>query len=475
MLHDADGSTDRARIRLRTLVDLTQIPTASGREDGVIAWVHAWVSDRPHLQIEADARGNLVLSAMPAAEAKGRSARGATRARRVPPAPPLFITAHLDHPAFVVERVDQRAGSFELSFRGGVQDVFFEHAPITVHAGGGARLPATLTGKPAATSPLGTVYTAELDPGAGSLAGVRKGDIATWTMPGSAIDGRGILHAPACDDLAAAAAALCTLDEYLAPANPGTGTNASPQPRADVRVLLTRAEEIGFIGALAACRLGTMPKGSRVLALENSRAFPESPIGGGPVVRVGDRLSIFTPWLTAASARRAEEAFGGPAQPTAAQGQAAAAKRPWQRKLMQGGACEATVFCHAGYDATCLCLPLGNYHNMPHLDLLQAGKYDATVLGPPRCEREFIDTADYLSLVDLLVALAERLPGPDEGDIGPRLERLYADKQGVLGPASKAAMKAPASTGKKATKAKTNKPGTKPGVRSKASKRRRGQ
>ena len=98
-----------------------------------------------------------------------------------------------------------------------------------------------------------------------------------------------------------------------------------------------------------------MPRGSRVIALENSRSFPDSPIGGGPIVRVGDRLSIFTPWLTNACAKRAEELAGAPAQPTASQTAASAAgKMRWQRKLMAGGACEASVFCAYGYDATCL-------------------------------------------------------------------------------------------------------------------------
>jgi hypothetical protein len=61
-----------------------------------------------------------------------------------------------------------------------------------------------------------------------------------------------VLFTNACDDLAALVAAICALDE-LRLASPG----ANPVP--DVRVLLTRAEEIGFIGAIGASRDGFMP------------------------------------------------------------------------------------------------------------------------------------------------------------------------------------------------------------------------
>src|SRR6201999_2683485 len=96
-------------------------------------------------------------------------------------------------------------------------------------------------------------------------------------------------------------------------------------------LLFTRAEEIGFVGALAAVKERTMPVGSRAIALENSRSFDDSPIGGGPVGRVGDRLSIFSPSLTGAIAARAEQV-------------AASLPWKWQRKLMAGGALEGEVF-----------------------------------------------------------------------------------------------------------------------------------
>lgn len=409
---------------LDLLLAVTAIPSASGREEGVVAFVRRWVGERPDLTLKADPAGNLVIGFRPAARRGGRAKAGARPA-------PLFFTAHMDHPAFVVEKVRTVRSSHggptvELSFRGGVMDVFFEHAPITIHTEGGP-VPAALVGPAGAASPLGKMYLAEVDDPEGLLVGdIKVGDVATWQLPPAEIDARGMLHTLACDDLSAVAACLCVLERLR-------GLRAAGARVEHARVLLTRSEEIGFIGAIAACRHKTMPRGSRVIALENSRAFADSPIGGGPIVRVGDRLTVFTPWLTAACGQRAEELFGGASSPASSQTRAqSTARRPWQRKLMAGGACEASVFCHYGYDATCLCLPLGNYHNMANLDELQAGTYDATLLGPPRCAREFVHTQDFLGLVDLLVGLAEALPGPGRSEFGARVDKLFREKQHVL-------------------------------------------
>ena len=399
--------------RLGTLLDLTPIPTASGREGRVVRFIERWAQARPWLAFTRDPAGNLVI-----------------QAREAKPSPtPLFITGHLDHPAFVVERV-LAPGVVEVSFRGGVMDVFFEDAPVTLYDERDAPYAARLTGLASTSSPAGKHYVAEVE-GAprGAGANLRVGDVGTWTLPGAEIDAQGLLHTPCCDDLAAVAAALEAMSALFPTAEAARAGGGAP----DVRLLFTLAEEIGFIGAIAACKHQTMPKGSRVLALENSRAFPDSPVGGGPIVRVGDRLSVFTPWLTAACAARAEQAFGGAAQPRASQTSAQASPRPWQRKLMAGGACEASVFCHAGYDATCLCLPLGNYHNMPHLAELQGGVYDRAALGPPRAAREFIHTQDYLGLIDLLVALGRTPPEAADSGVGKMTERLWNERKYVLG------------------------------------------
>jgi endoglucanase len=408
-------------VRLGTLLELTAVPTAAGREGRVIEWIRRWAERRENVALSFDAAGNVEIRARrPFARREGSS--GA----------PVYIAAHLDHPAFVVERALGTA-AVEVAFRGGVMDAYFERARVRAHPASGASIGATLTGETGGTGRAGAgggqamfkTYAAELDAGASADA-LRPGDVVTWDLPGAELDALGVVHAPACDDLAAAAAALDAFDRLLAHSAAGEGLE-------DVRLLFTRAEEIGFVGAIAACRLGTIARGARVIALENSRFSAEAPIGGGPIVRVGDRMSVFTPSLTNACAKRAEQASARPAQPLATQtraGAESAAKFRWQRRLMSGGACEATVFCAHGYEATCLCLPLGNYHNMSDLDLVQEGRWDAATSGPPRVAREFIGASDYAGLVELLTAIGRELPGPDH--IMPRIESLYATRGFVL-------------------------------------------
>ncbi len=421
------------------LLEITQIPTAAGREWRVIEWIRRWVAARPGLRITADRAGNLVVDAGKRLPTGGRGAGS----RNGKPAAPIYITAHLDHPAFVVERVIG-PGTVELSFRGGVMDVYFEKARVRVHMGdepgtpGGrpeSSIEATLTGEgDGVAAPDGSrlfkTYIAELDERAdedrhATGPDVRVGDVATWALEPASVDENGVVHTAACDDLAALAAAVSAFDTLVNLAERGEAV-------LDVRLLFTRSEEIGFTGAIAACQLKTMPEGARVIALENSRSFVDSPIGGGPIVRVGDRMSIFDPALTAACAKRAEEISGHASVPTASQRNSDVAGWKWQRKLMAGGACEATVFCTYGYKATCLCLPLGNYHNMADLAEVQAGTFDAQRKGPPRVGREFIHRDDYHGLVDLLVAIGQSLP--EGGGALERIEKLFEKTRGVLGP-----------------------------------------
>lgn len=387
------------------LAELTSIPTASGREGRVIEWITRWVGERPELSLTTDPAGNLLI---------GRREVGGTGLR------PVLFTAHLDHPAFVVERVIG-PGTLQLSFRGGVMDAYFRGARIAVHSRRGGRHTGTIASPTEAPGAPFKSWLAELDAGA---EGVLPGDAATWDLPPAAIRD-GLLHAPACDDLAGAAAALAAVDVLIEDARAGGPHHGNSVARPDVQLLFTRAEEIGFAGAIAACRHGTIPRGARVIALENSRAFDESPIGGGPIVRVGDRLSIFSPGLTASIAAVAERIASSTPRAGGAPGPV---PRPWawQRKLMPGGACEASVFCAYGHDATCLCLPLGNYHNMGDLAGVQAG----TNTSPARIEPEIISIADFDGLVDLLVECVRSLP--DEPPIRARIDRLWDERGFVL-------------------------------------------
>jgi endoglucanase len=221
------------------------------------------------------------------------------------------------------------------------------------------------------------------------------GDVITWDT-GPARVSRGRLHALACDNLAGVAAALSAMSLLSA-----------KRERADVRVLLTRAEEVGFVGAIAACLSGALPPDARVIVLENSKSFAESPIGGGPILRVGDRTSTFDPELT--------HRLGAAAQELAAKD----AGFTWQRKLMPGGTCEATAYQALGRRAACLCLPLGCYHNMDERR--------------QRIAPEHIALADFAGLVAWLVHAAPALARDGRGDpLADRMRSLHASRRALL-------------------------------------------
>ena len=412
--HDSHNQqTQPTSAHIRWLLELTSIPTAAGREQRVIHWIKKWVAQRHNLALRADDAGNLVIERAPPPTPP-------TSLRQTEPGiPPLFITAHLDHPAFVVERIIGPS-VIESTFRGGVLDPYFKAARVIVYAHEGEPLRGTVTQKESG-DPFPRCLV-DLDDGC-STNSVSVGDIARWGLPDSTItDGQ--LHAPACDDLAAVAAALTTMDRLR-----------DRDDASHVKLLFTRAEEVGFVGAIAACKLRTMPAGAQVLALENSRSFPnDSPIGGGPIVRVGDRLSIFSPQLTAAvskvAAALAGEQIRSPGTPSSSgdPSKSVTPKYQWQRKLMPGGACEATAYQTYGYESTCICLPLGNYHNMADLAAVQSG--DADAIANAHVAPEVISVSDYEGMIDLLTACGTQLePAPTAAK---KLDDLYATRRFVL-------------------------------------------
>jgi len=364
---DTDTGLDPSDLDL--LRQLTAIPSVAGREERAVAAVERWAAERPSIVCRSDAVGNLVLTPVGA-----------------PTAAPLWVTAHMDHPGFVV--TGGVGLDVEVEFRGGVRAEYFDGARLEFHPPDGPPVGADLVEFDHAGSTGTARADAPLEPGtigrfayADHLLGVHDGH----------------LHAPACDDLAGVAAALSFLERV-----------ASEPDLAHVGVLLTRAEEVGFVGAMGAITSGTIPPSARLVCLETSRSFSWAPIGAGPVVRVGDRVSVFSPALTG----RVSDIAAG-------------LDRPTQRKLMDGGACEATAFVAAGFEATCVCLPLGNYHNQGDLDRVEREG------GPAQAAPEFIALDDHAGLIDVLVAIARDLDD-EPAPLWDRLMQRYETHRSLL-------------------------------------------
>jgi endoglucanase len=200
----------------------------------------------------------------------------------------------------------------------------------------------------------------------------RVGDLALWDVPECRFRGE-IVHARQCDDLIGAVSVLATLDRLAAAGADG-----------HVVGLFTRAEEVGLCGASAAARARLLPEDAVAIAVEtSSKAAGRADQGGGPIIRVGDAVHIFSPrvteWMTALAQQLACD-HGGFA---------------YQRRLMDGGTTEATSYDLYGYETGAACVALGNYHNA----------------GPRgRVAAETVHLGDLEGLVQLFGRMAAEMP-----------------------------------------------------------------
>jgi endoglucanase len=324
------------------------LPTAPFAEGRVHAYIKDLCASLPAVTIREDAAGNILA----------RYRRG-TR----PPKRPVCLTAHTDHPGFLAQRMTG-PDRLRAVWRGGVKPDYFKHARVRFHVDGrwirGQIRSVRTTGRGARRR----VSTASIT----VPRPVPTGAIGMWDLPDAAIR-NGRVYARGCDDLAGVAGMLGCLHNL-----------ARRRVHTEAYCLFTRAEEVGFVGALAACRRRTIPQRCVVVAIETSAELINARMGDGPILRVGDKATTYFSPATSHCQAVAD----------------ALAKRDkafaYQRKLMDGGTCESTAYCQHGYEATGICLALGNYHNMN-----------------PRTQRigaEYVDLLDYANLVKWFVALA---------------------------------------------------------------------
>jgi putative aminopeptidase FrvX len=337
---------------------LAACPTAPGHEHFVRAFLESALRGLPHVQTRRDEFGNLIARYQH--KARGRE--------------PVRLVAHMDHPGFAVE-------GGELHFRGGVEPRYFLGEKVVFHG--------------LAAQRLGTAVIVELDfsPEAKrvrlNVAIPRDATFAVWDLPAARCTKR-LFLSPACDDLAQVATMLALLQRL-----------AKENAPACVEALFTRAEEVGFYGTLAALKARPALEPMVTLSLETSSARGFATLDGGPIVRVGDRLSIFdsrvTHWLETAFRDLKEHA----------------PRTAWQRLLMGGGACEATVFQRAGFPTGALCVAMNQYHNMGPGDDVRS---------------EAISLRDWQGLYDFLhfLATSAKPVAAADGAVGERLAGLEA-------------------------------------------------
>ena len=366
---------------MRILTELCAVPTAPFAERHVVEYVKRFVAARPRLRLSSDRHGNLLIELRPSRSTGTR--RG----------PRLIFTAHMDHPGFVASRmIDAR--TLEARFHGWVLPDYFKGARVRFFDDG-REVRATVTDFTVGSDrKVPDKVRFRLTASDGDVA---PGSPGMWDQGNGTLRG-GRFHGRVCDDLAGAAAALEMIDQL-----------AKRPPIAPVAVLLTRAEEEGFIGAIAASKEPKLlRKSDLIVAIECSAMQPYAPQGKGAIIRVGDRTSVFNSGLSyfltqqAADLAKRDKSFR------------------YQRALMPGGTCEATVYDIYGFTASSICVPLGNYHNME--------------TAKKRIAPEYIDLSDWRNMVKLFVHVARtgHRYEPGHTHLRDRLEKRFGKLQHLL-------------------------------------------
>ncbi len=324
---------------VRILERLARQPTTSYHEERVAAEATA-IAKGFGSRVRRDRHGNLQIS---------------------PPTPrkgvPIWLVAHMDHPG--VEIIGKR----EAVLLGGLAPDYFRR---------GTRLRFYHQGEPVSarvSKYSGETYRFALAPSPG-VDWLRRGDMGVFELEDFTVRG-GLVHARQLDDLAGSSVSLAAMER------------ACRNRRMNLHALLTRAEEEGFVGTLAAIEDEVIPRNAFIVNVEASKAIPGVEIGGGPVIRVGDRRKTFDPQAESLLLAAREKL---------------PKSKPVQRWLMSGGTCEATPWGLYGWRATGVAIPLGNYHNQ----------------GPRnRLEAEIVSAKDLATAVDL-IELAARDPAASE-------------------------------------------------------------
>lgn len=365
-------------LREKLLFSILSQPSAPFREGHVIATIKQALTQGgvPHF---ADPHGNLILGV-----ANLKEYRALLKKDREPL---RVFMAHMDHPGFHgaewLSETELRA-----KWHGGAPTQKVSGAPVWLaNANGWAGQGEILT---AVAAPSGRALTEAVirlpsgfkaqhaDPK--KLFGGFKFREPVWK------EGE-IIYTKAADDLVGAFSIVSVaLDLWR--------SKGKAKKRPPFLGLLTRAEEVGFIGALAHFQLGWLQKSKRkviCVSLETSRTFPGAEIGKGPVVRLGDKATVFDP-----TSLRVFTDVAAKVLPNA-----------HQRRIMDGGTCEATAATVYGITAIGISVPLGNYHN----ESFEGGPDSAGPNGPGP---EFVHQQDVAGMVALCHGLMKpNLPWND--------------------------------------------------------------
>lgn len=357
--------------KLDLLKKILSQPTAPYREKRVIDFLKEFFAQE-QIPYFSDPHGNLVLGV----QSKNEYFK---RVRLKTQEPLRLFMAHLDHPGFHgVQWLED--GLLKVQWYGGAPTQFLENAPVWVTAPHqdvvrGRMRSAELTEK------KNTIHTAQLQfpekiqprfSNAKDIYGGFSFREPVW-QEGS------LLYTHGADDLAGVFSVVSLAQEIY------SKKSTLKQAKSNFLGILTRAEEVGFVGAIAHFSLNWLQKPQRkivLISLETSRTLQGAEIGKGPVVRLGDRFTVF-------------DASGLKVLADVAQKEL---PESHQKRIMDGGRCEASAGTCFGIPSLGISIPLGNYHNQS----FEGGPDSRGPLGPAP---EFVHVLDVFGALKLCQGL----------------------------------------------------------------------
>lgn len=318
----------------RLLFELLSQPTAPFRERHVIDVVAQSLSSST-VPFFIDPVGNIVIGVRSRTEYRGLINSQTKEPVR------LFI-AHMDHPGFHGVRWLSRKRLL-VKWHGGSPVKHLAATPVWLATDEGRCAEGRMT-QVRIIKAGWSIDTAEIvltSDGDWAKRPSAKEVFGSFRFPKPVWQQRKRLYANAIDDLVGVFAIVNTAIKLFS-----SGSSRNRQ----FLGLLTRAEEVGFVGAVDHFDLGWLNKRKRpviCVSLEASRTLPGAEIGKGPIVRLGDRRTVFSADYSKVLIDVADKVLSG----------------RYQQRIMDGGSCEATAATVFGLPAIGISLPLGNYHN----------------------------------------------------------------------------------------------------------------
>lgn len=358
--------------QMRWLMTLLSQPTAPFREHLVVDTVLMALT-RAGVPCFEDPGGNIVVGV-------GSKKEYAQLLRERSDEPVRFFIAHMDHPGFHgVEWISPRR--LRIKWHGGSPVQHLNGAKVWLANAQGVVGEGTLA-QPKLLASKHALDTAEvrlsgLSDKAASLFGGFAFRAPVWQQGNK-------IYTKAADDLVGVFCIVALAQTLF----------AKKPLRVPFLGLLTRAEEVGFVGAIGHLDLGWIHQARRpviAVSLEASRTLPGAIVGKGPVVRLGDRRTVFN-----ADGLRVLTDIADKVLPS-----------QYQRRIMDGGTCEGTATTAYGIPTIALSIPLGNYHN-------QGFEGGPDCIYPQGPAPEFVHTVDIAGQLKLCKAIMEKgLPWQD--------------------------------------------------------------